>query len=117
MAECALQDTAGVGKLNSGVMKYPGHLSIEQDELVVQQAPILTSCVYVTVFHPNDLPALMQDRDGWRDKLINARASSTENKIDEVLLNIIEIFKSELRRVLETGEISTLKYTSYKNTI
>ena len=26
---------------------------------------------------PNDLPALVQDRNGWRDKLMNARASST----------------------------------------
>lgn len=31
-----------------------------------------------TEYHPNDLPFLMQNRDGWCDRLVNVRASSNE---------------------------------------
>lgn len=35
---------------------------------------------YGTKWLPNDLPTLMQDHDGWHDKIINVQARSTKKK-------------------------------------
>lgn len=42
---------------------------------------------YDTELHPNDLLALMQDRDFWRQRLTNNRHNSSERKTLGVLVN------------------------------
>ena len=78
--ECALQVTAGEQNKNSQAIYCSGHLrhvTMVKGGLVALQSPTSTNSVETRDAFQTTLPALLQDRDGWRDRLMNARASST----------------------------------------
>ena len=78
--ECALQVTAGEQNKNSQAIYCSAHLrhvTMVKGGLVALQSPTSTNSVETRDAFQTTLPALLQDRDGWRDRLMNARASST----------------------------------------
>lgn len=80
-AECTLKNTVSEQNKNSLVIYCSGQLVTEQDGLVAQRLPTLTGYImYDRGCHPNEFPTLMQSRDGWRDRLLNARAIARPNK-------------------------------------
>ena len=69
--EWALQVTAGEQNKNSQTIYCCGHLTMVKGGLVTLQSTTSTNSVETECL-PNDLPALLQDRDGWLDRLMNA---------------------------------------------
>lgn len=61
--ECILQESADKQNKTSWVIYCSGHLAMEQDRLITQQLPTLTS--YDTECLPNDIVTLIRDQDGW----------------------------------------------------
>ena len=76
--ECTLQVTAGEQNKNSQSIYLSGHAPNHGKRRVGRPAiTYIGQLCGDAGFLPNDLPALMQDRDGRSDRLMNASASST----------------------------------------
>lgn len=67
-AECVLQDAAGGQNKKLRMIYCSGHLTMKQDGLVTQQ-PHTLIC-YDRGCHPNDILTLLENHEGWHDKLM-----------------------------------------------